>query len=224
MDLNSLEKAKPFYEQIYETIKNLIIQGEYEPGERVYEAKIAKEFNISRSPVREAVRALVKEGLLVLNEKSQLEVYKPSIEDVEQIYQCRSTLESLAVELCTVHATDEQVTEIEEILANAKNAIDNPNKDKMEVISMNALFHDRLVELSGNKWLAKLLQDLKSLTNFYRYRNFEGENRKEAIYKEHYEIFTFVKERNSKKAATAMASHIMNDLDYLKQIFISKNK
>lgn len=96
-----LEKAEPYYEQIDQIIKKLIFQGVYKPGEHIYDAKLAKEFNVSRSPVREAVRAIEKEGLFVLNSKQQLVVYKPSLEDVKEIYLCRGGLESLAVKLVT---------------------------------------------------------------------------------------------------------------------------
>jgi DNA-binding GntR family transcriptional regulator len=136
----SLEKAEPYYEQIYQTIKRLIFEGAYKPGERIYEAKIAKEFKVSRSPVREAVRAIEKEGLLVLNEKQQLEVYKPSLEDVKEIYLCRGGLESLAVKLATERATGEELDALEAVLDQTLKAIEASSSKKEEVVICNTRF------------------------------------------------------------------------------------
>jgi DNA-binding GntR family transcriptional regulator len=69
MDSFSIEKPVRYYDQVYNSIRESIVQGVLKPGDSLFEARIARELNISRSPVREAVRALEKEGLLVIDEK-----------------------------------------------------------------------------------------------------------------------------------------------------------
>jgi DNA-binding GntR family transcriptional regulator len=211
----SLEKAEPYYEQIYQTIKRLIFEGAYKPGERIYEAKIAKEFKVSRSPVREAVRAIEKEGLLVLNEKQQLEVYKPSLEDVKEIYLCRGGLESLAVKLATERATGEELDALEAVLDQTLKAIEASSSKKEEVVICNTRFHDFILKMSENKRLQKMLNELSALNYFYRVLNLDTEERKHTIYEEHLGIFKAIKERDTSKAMERMYSHVDHDLEHL---------
>ncbi|HSU79794.1 MAG TPA: GntR family transcriptional regulator [Candidatus Angelobacter sp.] len=211
----SLEKAEPYYEQIYQTIKKLIFEGAYKPGERIFEAKIAKEFNVSRSPVREAVRAIEKEGLLVLNDKQQLEVYKPSLQDVKEIYSCRGGLESLAVKLATERATDQNIEELKSILDHTLDAVKKTTINKEEVVICNTRFHDTILMLSGNKRLQKMLKELSALNYIYRVLNIDTVERMYTIYEEHLGIFIAMKERDITKAVKQMYGHITHDLEHL---------
>lgn len=197
----------------------MIVQGVFQPGERIYEAKLAREFNVSRSPVREAVRALEKEGLLVIDDKSKITVYKPSMKDVEDIYQCRMVLESLAARLTTRLSANRELKEIETTLVQTKKLLEGEDEQKSEtVISLNAKFHDLIVQFSQNKRLQKQIHDLRSLTYYFRVLNFQGENRKWVIFNEHQEVFEAIKERNEEKAGLVMTAHINNDLIHLKNI------
>src|SRR4051794_17322207 len=81
-----IEKPVPYYEQFYHSIKAMIFEGKFKPGERIIENKLAKEFNVSKSPIREAIRMLEQEGLIVMDEKSRMIVYQPTLKDVEEIY------------------------------------------------------------------------------------------------------------------------------------------
>ncbi len=216
-ELFELQKSLPLYEQIYHSIKELIFQGKYQPGEKISEVQIAKNFGVSRSPVREAVRALMNDGLITMDDKSQLKIYKPTIGDVEDIYQCRSSLESLAVKLTTQRATDEDLQQIEELLNHTEMMIEK-NEKPGDIIELNTKFHDLIIQFSNNKLLKKNLKDLWSLTYFYRVMNFKGENRPRIILAEHKEIFEQIKRRDVEIATVLMTKHIMNDLYHLKSL------
>lgn len=218
----SVKRPVTFYEQIYDSIKSLILKGVYKPGDRIYEAKIAREFNISRSPVREAVRALEIEGLLVIDEKSRITVYKPSMKDVEDIYQCRMALESLAAGLATRLATDEELQIIEKTLNEVKSYLEeNEERDNEVLINLNGEFHELIMHFSKNKRLEKQLLHLRSLIQYYRtlnFRNIGEEDRGLVMLEEHSEIFDEMIKRNEKKASALMAEHISNDLIHLKTL------
>jgi DNA-binding GntR family transcriptional regulator len=219
MEHYSIEKVVPYYDQIYHSIRQMIFQGVFQPGERIYEAKIAREFNVSRSPVREAVRALEKEGLLVIDGKSKITVYKPTMKDVEDIYQCRMALESLAARLTTRLASDRELKEIENTLLKTKKCLESKKTaDQETIILLNARFHDLITQFSQNKRLQKQLHDLRSLTHYYRVINFQGEKREWIIYHEHEEIFSAIIQRDEEKAGLVMSNHIANDFKHLKQI------
>jgi DNA-binding GntR family transcriptional regulator len=221
MDRKIIEKSVPFYAQIYHSLREMIFQGVFRPGERIYEAGLAREFQVSRSPVREAVRALEKEGLLVVDGKSRITVYQPTMKDVEEIYQCRMVLESLAARLTAQLASQEELKEIEHNLEQTRKQIEAKGKDAA-VITLNARFHELIIQFSQNRRLQKQLLDLRSLTHFYRVINFQGEGREWQIVREHQEVFQWIKERDAKRAARAMEEHIQQDLIHLQQILRDK--
>jgi len=221
MESFKLKKAQPFYEQLYHRLKQMIIEGELAPGYRINEVKIAQDFHVSRSPVREAVRALEKEGLLVMNEKSQLTVYKPSLKDIEELYQCRMSLESLSVELAVANAKAHDIEALENLLNQTKAAIDD-GADRRMIIEFNSQFHDLILAISQNCHLQKLVGNIRALTQFYRVMNLEGDGRREMIFKEHQLIFDQFKKGNPEEAKNVMKAHILHDMNHLKQRFIQK--
>ena len=213
----SIEKPIPYYEQFYHSIKKMIFEGKYKPGERIIETQLAKEFNVSKSPIREAIRILEKEGLIIVDEKSRVIVYEPSMKDVEDIYFCRMALESFAVELTTKLATEEEIENIEQMLMETEKAI-RDGKDDNTIIGLNERFHSFIIEYTQNRRLKKQLSDLKSLMYLYRILNFGGENRADIILNQHREIFHFIKGREGKLAAQAMINHLKLDLEHLKEV------
>ncbi|WHY71474.1 GntR family transcriptional regulator [Fictibacillus enclensis] len=217
MNQLSLQKALPYYQQIQQTIKEQIWKGEYKPGERVYEAQIAKQFSISRSPVREAIRTLIHEGLLVMDERSQISVYKPSWEDVKDIYDCRLSLETTAVALAAERITNEQLHLLDQVLRDTEEAI--IKGEKSEIVVLNARFHDLIIDYSGNRRLKKLVEELASLTYYYRSLNIVGPKRAEAILVGHRRIFTAIGEKKPEKAALAVREHTEEDLRNLSALF-----
>jgi DNA-binding GntR family transcriptional regulator len=215
-DSNSLQKPLPFYQQIQESIKSAIFSGEYHPGDRLYEVQIAKQYGISRSPVREAIRALINEGLLVSDEKSQITVYKPTLNDVLEIYECRIALETAAVALTAKRATEDQIKELEKIIEDTADAISNENIES--IVACNAQFHNLTIQYSKNQRLLLLIESLNSLIYFYRVLNVQGPNRPETILKGHMEILQAIKDRNPDQAAARLKAHTLEDLENLVRI------
>ncbi|CRK85034.1 GntR family transcriptional regulator [Neobacillus massiliamazoniensis] len=225
MNSFSIEKPVRYYDQVYNSIKEKIVKGVLKPGDSIFESRIARELNISRSPVREAVRALEKEGLLVIDEKSRITVYKPTLKDIVDIYECRIALESLATRLTTRYATNQEIKDIENTVLNVKqnlNAEGERNRDVL--IEENGRFHDLITKYSQNRRLQKQLRDLKSLSQYYRVLNFQGENREWIVFNEHQEILDQIKQRNEENASIKMKKHLETDLQHLKEIFDSQLK
>ncbi|MGG1679986.1 GntR family transcriptional regulator [Neobacillus sp. NRS-1170] len=211
-----LQKPLPYYQQIQQSIKESIFSGVYKPGDRLYEAKIAKQYQISRSPVREAIRGLIIEGLLVMDERSQISVYKPNLQDVRDIYECRISLESKAVELTAERATDEQLQELGKILEQTAEAVQEGNTET--IVACNARFHELIILYSGNARLMKLVEDLNGLIYYYRVLNIQGDDRLSTILKGHTDIYLAIKERDAKKASDRLKEHTQEDLSNLIQI------
>ncbi|WP_042354107.1 GntR family transcriptional regulator [Bacillus rubiinfantis] len=216
----SIEKPVRYYDQVYHSIRKRIVDGELQPGDSLYEARIARELNISRSPVREAIRALEKEGLLEIDEKSRITVYKPTLKDIEDIYECRMALESLGAKLTARFATSKEIEELETTLLKSKEFLEvDTDPNKVALIEENSRFHDLIIEFSQNNRLKKILTDLHSLIIFYRTLNFHDENREWVVYYEHQAIFDQIKRKDEEKAAFLMKKHLETDLQHLRKIF-----
>jgi DNA-binding GntR family transcriptional regulator len=221
MKATSIDKPVRYYDQVYYALREKIVQGELQPGDSIFEAKIARELNISRSPVREAVRALEKEGLLVIDEKSKITIYKPTMKDFEDIYECRMALESLAARLTTRLASDKELEEIEKSVVNPTPYLDG-DEGRKELIQVNGHFHELIIQYSQNRRLMKQLRDLNSLSHYYRTLNFQGENREWTVYNEHKEVIDQMLRRDEEKASLMMKKHLETDLLHLREIFVSK--
>lgn len=211
-----INKHMPYYEQCYYTIKKMIYKGNFKPGERINEAQLAKNLNVSKSPVREAIRILEKEGLLVI-EKSRVIVYEPTIKDLKEIYYCRMALESFAVRQFIEVAPNSELDELSRILMETEKAI-NEKRDPKSIIELNSKFHSSILEFSRNKRLQKQTEDLRGLTYFYRILSFKGKNRPKEILEEHQQILYYIKKRNSEKASMQMNKHLEHDLNHLLDI------
>jgi DNA-binding GntR family transcriptional regulator len=214
-----IEKAPSYYNQAYDTIKDMIFNGALKPGDRIYESKLASEFKISRSPVREAIRSLEKDGLLLLDDKSKITVYKPTKEDIENIYECRQALESQAARLTTRKASDKELEQIENILLESQKNIEHFDDMLIKtIISLNTQFHNLILNFSQNNRLQKQSRALSVLTYFYRSIDVYEHDRNMDIFNYHLEIFHYIKQRNEEKAYETMYNHIGNDLKHLKDI------
>ena len=212
MDSYAIEKSMPYYDQIYYKLREMILYMKIKPGERVYESRLASLFNTSRSPVREAVKALIKEGLLVSDEKSRIFVFEPTLDDIVQIYQCRMALESLAAKLTTETATDAQVEAIGEIIEKTERFLVAEERNREKLIELNTQFHESIILYNNNQLLKKQLRDINSLSYYFRVLNFTGKNRGKELYEEHQNIYQYMKNRDSKRAAASMMQHIENDI------------
>ena len=113
MNSFEMERPAPYHMQFYEQLKQMIFDGQFQPGERINETQLAKQFGVSRSPVREAMRLLEKDELLIADHRSGYSVYTLTERDVEELYQVRMALETLAVKLACKEATDREIDDIE---------------------------------------------------------------------------------------------------------------
>ncbi|UYO36029.1 GntR family transcriptional regulator [Bacillus zhangzhouensis] len=112
----------------------MIFDGQFQPGERINETQLAKQFGVSRSPVREAMRLLEKDELLIADHRSGYSVYSLTEKDVEELYQIRAALETLAVELACKETSQR---EMEQVLTQADEAVKERSSNYMKPFTKN---------------------------------------------------------------------------------------
>ncbi|MBS4206631.1 GntR family transcriptional regulator [Bacillus sp. FJAT-50079] len=212
-----LKREIPLYEQIYQNISKLILEREMDPGERLIDTNIAKKFNVSRAPVREAFRKLEQDGL-VINNKGVITILTPSLEDALELYQVRIGLESIAAYLAAELVTEDEINEIEQTLIETEKAL--RKNDRSKVISLNTIFHEQIFDISKNERLIMMLDNIRSLNFYCRNTIIKHYNREESFLKEHYEVFEAIKSKNPEEAERVIKKHIRNEMDFFKQKYM----
>lgn len=208
--LRSLTRAKSLQEQTYLAIRNSILSGEISPGERLIETQLAKKLQVSRTPVREAIKQLQRETLAIADNNGAIRVTTISVVDAEQLYDCRLALEVLAVTEVCKQATAAQIQNIELWVKKAEELSEQAlTKDKIsQMLEIDYQFHLAIVEASGNKWLVYLLDRVFDKMKLLRLQTTQYNPRVLEIRTEHRQVYDAISERNTKKASDLISQHL----------------
>lgn len=209
--MSEIKKTEPLHIQAYHIVREKIIKGEYQPNERLVESRLAEQLGISRGTVREAIRLLTKDELLV-NKENSIYVYNPSRQDIQDIFECRRSLESLAVKLAAQNISDEQIMELERIIKDSKEAL--ANNDAKQHANLNQQFHDTIVVSSQNKQLVQLFEVINAKVLYIRNCILtEHPCSLWELINDHEQILQALQERDSVKAEGFMNKHIERSLE-----------
>ncbi|MDW0112460.1 GntR family transcriptional regulator [Sporosarcina saromensis] len=208
---NFIVKKTTLKEQVYEYLKNAITTGEIGPGDRLIEEKVSETLQVSRSPIREAVRMLEKDGLLNVHGSGGVTVVNPTVEDYRNLYETRVEMESLAAYYAAQRRTDKELAEMQEFIVEMqKNVTDNHNVKGM--LQVNFSFHEAIVRASQNPFLISMTLQLRGVNSFYRKAILEGNpsHMREAL-QDHLDIFQAIDRQQQDEARESMRRHIERD-------------
>lgn len=198
----------PLRDVVFQTLRSAIIRGDFEPGERLMEVKLANKLGVSRTPVREAIRMLELEGLVVMVPRRGAEVARITLKDLKDSLEVRLAIEELAVTLACDRITDEQKMQ----LIQANNAFHTAiiNKKVPDIVAQDVNFHDVIFQITGNQRLISVAQSLREQVYRYRVEYVKDFTYHDVLVKEHDEITKAVVERNKEAAIEIMRKHIYN--------------
>jgi DNA-binding GntR family transcriptional regulator len=148
----------PLRDQVLAALRKGIISGDYPPGERLTEDRLAEDFGVSRNPIREALRVAEAEGFVVILPRRGAVVASPSSSTIDDIFAVRERLEPLAARLAAERAAPDAVTDLRTILEQARRATEE--QDLRRVAELNSALHLQILEMSGNPWLASIAKAL----------------------------------------------------------------
>lgn len=214
IDINS---HKPLREIVYEELKKLILTGKITPGTRMMEVEMAEELGVSRTPVREAIRKLEREGLVNIEPRKGAYAASMTKRDMVDILEVRQTMEGLAAQFAAERMTKEQIEDLQKVSEDFNNAV--KAGDMGEMIRQDTLFHHLIVEGTGNKLLKEMVEQLQELVLRFRYLYYDDFRRAEKMPDEHKEILEGIIKKDGIRARDAADYHI----DGLKQIVISED-
>lgn len=213
--MDNIIKHVPLHIQAYNILKGNIMEGGFEPGERIIESKIANQLGISRGPIREAIRMLIQDGLLIQGENSVF-VYNPTIQDVIDIFQCRESLEVLAVTLSIAKMNETQHQQLKENIELTTKALMESNIEKLNALDQS--FHDLITHASNNKQLIQLMELIKNKV-FYMRRNILKSNLNHSrLIVSHERLCRAIIDGDAKAAEQIMRDHIRNSLEDLLRV------
>lgn len=213
-ELNSIDDQYSLRGRIYSALRENILSGKYSAGESLIEKRLAEELNVSRTPIREAIRQLELEGLVESVPNKGATVKGISKKDMEDIYKIRMVLEGLAAKWAIEQITEEEVkklTEAYELMEfyTGKSDID-------AIAKLNTEFHDIIYSATKSTVLQHILKDFQIYVKWARHESLSSTGRKETALGEHYDILKAFKERNAESAEKYLIIHVENSSKYIK--------
>lgn len=211
------KEQKPSYvETAYEGIKALIMEEEIKPGELLSENQLADYLNMSRTPIREAIRRLQAEGLLE-SKKGLGTFLKPlRLKDVKNIYEVREALELIACETSIYQITDEEIMEVKGSLQSLLERHKSGEEiDRMEFSRLDGQFHDLIIRKSNNGYIKILMDQIYFNVERYRVISFHVSLDLEESTRQHIELLDCLMERDLDKLKELLRAHLKWSVDLL---------
>src|SRR5437763_10278200 len=199
---------RALYQEDAELLRQRIFPRQLEPGSWLDEVKIAQEFGISRTPLREALKVLAAEGLVTMKVRRGAYVTEVSEDDLADVYHLLSLLESDAAGVVAQKATDEQLKELQQLHKELEAAANNRDK----FFAVNERFHMRLLQIAGNRWRDQLVADLRKVMKLNRHNSLLKAGRIKESMLEHRAIMDAIVHRDARGATKRMQEHFRNGL------------
>ena len=201
-----LDAYKPLREIVSVALRQAIRDGILPPGERLMEIPLAEELGVSRTPIREAIRILEQEGLIVMIPRRGTYVADMSLKDVAEVFELRSILEELAAELAAERITNEEIEALEQHLVEIGNYMNENNLDK--VVQADILFHEILYKASRNDRLVEMINNLREQTLRFRTLSMSQTGRLAKTWDEHRQLVEAISDRDVERARQIARIHM----------------
>ncbi|OPJ54803.1 HTH-type transcriptional regulator McbR [Alkalithermobacter paradoxus] len=215
-----LENYKPLREIVFEYLREAILSGKLEPGQRLMEVQLAEQLGVSRTPVRETIRKLELEGLVVMIPRKGAYVADVSLKDIIDVLEIRSALEGLAASLAADRMSDEDIEKLEVISYEFKKSLEK--QDTEGVIQRDVDFHDLIFKSTNNQKLIQINNSLREQVHRFRITYISDFDTSKALGEEHRQILESIIKRDSEGAMRHAMHHIENAQNFIIERFRRK--
>ena len=205
------EAYLPLRDVVFHTLRDSILKGELEPGERLMEIHLANKLGVSRTPIREAIRMLEQEGLAVTYPRRGAQVAKMTEKDLQDVLEIRDALDELAAKSASKNITPEAISELKETMTAFKEAA--YRGDVREVAAADEKFHNIIYQAADNPKLLVIIHNLKEQMYRYRYEYVKDNANYERILKEHEEIILGLEKKDAGYVRERMHAHLKNQVE-----------
>lgn len=212
----TMNEYLPLRDVVFNTLRQAILKGELEPGERLMEIQLAERLGVSRTPIREAIRKLELEGLVLMIPRKGAEVAEISEKSLREVLEVRRSLEELAIELACQRITQEELTALEEAESCFAKAVEAG--EVMAIAESDENYHELIYQATANDRLVQILNNLREQMYRYRLEYIKDEDRRQILVVEHEHILRAIRRRDIADAKNAVREHIDNQ-----QLTITRN-
>ena len=207
MDLRlNMDEYLPLREVVFKTLRNAIVHGEFEPGERLMEVTLAKRLGVSRTPVREAMRMLELEGLVVMIPRRGAEVARITAKDLSDALEIRVALEDLAAGLACKRIDDDGRARLRQVCDDFKRAVNS--KVIPEIVDADVAFHNAIMDVTNNQRLINMAQSLREQVYRYRVEYVKDLSYHDKLVAEHEALMNAILDGDVDKAKEITRKHI----------------
>lgn len=204
----TVNEYMPLRDVVFHTLRQSILKGELQPGDRLLEIQLAKKLGVSRTPIREALRKLELEGLVLMVPRRGAEVAAITEKGLRDVLEVRRSLEELAIELAIQRMSDENIADLEEARIAFRESLSS--NDEIRIAQADEHFHDVIYRGTYNDKLIQMLNNLRDQMYRYRLEYIKDTGKRQTILVEHENILNAVKTRNMELGRKAMREHIDN--------------
>ena len=201
--------SRALYEEVAELLRERIFRQELKPGSWIDELKLAEEYGISRTPLREALKVLATEGLVTMKLRRGAYVTEVSERDLAEVYHLLSVLESDAAAVAAERASAQQMRELQDLHHRLAAA----SGEREEFFRINEAFHRKLLAVADNRWREQMVADLRKVMKLNRHQSLLKAGRIEESLAEHAAIMQALEQRDPLEAGARMREHFRNGLE-----------
>ena len=217
----TMSEYLPLRDVVFNTLRHAILKGELEPGERLMEIALAQKLGVSRTPIREAIRKLELEGLVVMVPRKGAEVADITEKDLRDVLEVRTALEELSIELAMKNMNDDDYKQLTE--ANKLFAKDSEGDDLIKIAEADVAFHELMYMATGNKRLIQMINNLREQMYRYRLEYIKDKSTHARLVDEHNRIIDAMVKNDVAAAKAAIKLHVENQEEsILKSIKVKK--
>lgn len=202
----NLDNYKPLRDIVFENLRNAILEGDLKAGKRLMEVQLAEQLGVSRTPIREAIRKLELEGLVVMLPRKGAYVANMSFKDLIDVLEIRASLEGLAAFLAAERRRDEDIEELERVAKEFEKSVRETDIDN--VLKKDIEFHEKIFLMANNKKLYHLITTLWEQVHRFRVTYVSNYEASLSLVEEHKKILEAIKSGDSELAKKYATEHI----------------
>lgn len=212
----------PLRDVVFNTLRQAILTGEMKPGERLMEIHLANKLGVSRTPIREAIRKLELEGLVVMIPRRGAEVAQITWKNLKDVLEVRKALDVLAIELACDRMRQEELNELYRACNEFKEA--TRTQELRKIAEADVRLHDMIVQSTRNDRLIQLVNNLAEQMYRYRFEYIKDSTQYERLIQEHNDMYESILRKDKESAARVVTRHVNNQEEAItKQLQLGKN-
>jgi len=212
--MNTKLNNRPLYEDVADRLREQIFSKLLAPGSWLDEQNLAEQFGISRTPMREAIKVLASEGLVIIKMRRGAYVTEVARRDLEQIFTILSLLEGEAARETAIKATEEELNQLDYWHHRLEKAA--ADRDIEQFFEINGKFHELIQQIAGNRWMNGVIADLRKVLKLHRRESLTSTGRLQNSLIEHRAILNALLKRDQAEAESAMRQHLARGLEALR--------